>query len=491
MINVIKKFAKVAGVGIFAILSGFTATSVIGQTVSPFVIINADDAGVGLNDATPTSPVGRNSGRTVGEQRLIALNYVGLLWNRVLGPNLPPDQKIEVLTRFLPLACNVTQGALATAGPLSVHTNFANARFQDTLYPAALANKLARVDVGTLEGSPGPEIGLNVNVNVGSANCLAGGSWYYGLDDKAPAGTFDFVKIVLHEYGHGLGFLSFADETTGELAFGFPSVWEHFLFDGSTKKLWVNMNDDERKKSAQNNQFLAWNGPQSIAAAKQTLQSSVIVDVEFSYRTLNGLNKSDTFATAVANYGPGDFQRTKVGRIGLLNDIRVPGAACSPLIGSLGNAVRDRIAVIDRGGCDFITKTANAQAAGAIAVIFVNNQADFFGRGAFAFPVAGVNITIPSIIVRREDGASLRDNAGKDSGAFAVLREVSRLSATDRDGRPLMFAPSVVRPGSSVSHWDITAIPNLLMEPTASGNESVTLLPPRDLTFPLLRDIGW
>jgi len=37
----------------------------------------------------------------------------------------------------------------------------------------------------------------------------------------------------------------------------------------------------------------------------------------------------------------------------------------------------------------------------------------------------------------------------------------------------------------------VTATPNLLMEPNISPDLTTTLVPPYDLTVPLLKDIGW
>jgi hypothetical protein len=64
-----------------------------------------------------------------------------------------------------------------------------------------------------------------------------------------------------------------------------------------------------------------------------------------------------------------------------------------------------------------------------------------------------------------------------------------------------MFAPSPFQGGSSVSHFDATAAPNLLMEPSINADltQSVTLDPlpipglvlRSDLTFALFEDIGW
>lgn len=62
------------------------------------------------------------------------------------------------------------------------------------------------------------------------------------------------------------------------------------------------------------------------------------------------------------------------------------------------------------------------------------------------------------------------------------------LAGADGQGRVLLFAPNPAQPGSSISHWDRSATPNLLMEPSISTNLP---LGSADLTLPLLEDLGW
>jgi predicted lysophospholipase L1 biosynthesis ABC-type transport system permease subunit len=52
-------------------------------------------------------------------------------------------------------------------------------------------------------------------------------------------------------------------------------------------------------------------------------------------------------------------------------------------------------------------------------------------------------------------------------------------------------AAGTVEVGSSVSHWDTIAFPNQLMEPAINGDLTHSVVPPNDLTFKLLRDLGW
>ncbi|MDT0130302.1 peptidase, partial [Acinetobacter baumannii] len=53
------------------------------------------------------------------------------------------------------------------------------------------------------------------------------------------------------------------------------------------------------------------------------------------------------------------------------------------------------------------------------------------------------------------------------------------------------YSPTVNAPGSSVSHYTTEASPNQLMEPSINADLSHEIAPPRDLTLPLLLDIGW
>lgn len=78
-----------------------------------------------------------------------------------------------------------------------------------------------------------------------------------------------------------------------------------------------------------------------------------------------------------------------------------------------------RIALVDRGSCEFQFKTATAEAAGAAGVVIVNLQDDqpiSMGAGS-----SGGHVTIPSVSVGRRDGQRLRE-------ALAAGSVVLRLS---------------------------------------------------------------
>jgi hypothetical protein len=80
--------------------------------------------------------------------------------------------------------------------------------------------------------------------------------------------------------------------------------------------------------------------------------------------------------------------------------------ACNPLVN--GAAIAGNIAVLYRGACQFGTKALNAQNAGAIGVIIINNipgAAVGMGPGT-----DGPSITIPTVMISQADGAMLRDS---------------------------------------------------------------------------------
>jgi hypothetical protein len=109
------------------------------------------------------------------------------------------------------------------------------------------------------------------------------------------------------------------------------------------------------------------------------------------------------------------------------------------------------------------------------------------------------SITIPAISLSQADGTTLKADidavrdrfGGRVAVQGAVYRNPLQLSGADPQRRPFLFTPATYQGGSSVSHYDSSAFPNLLMEPNASPNQAVAVRAPKDLTFELLRDIGW
>src|SRR5262249_56210461 len=86
---------------------------------------------------------------------------------------------------------------------------------------------------------------------------------YYGFDRNGSSNTIDFVSVVTHELGHGLGFETFVDETTGAKFMGMDDVFELNLEDHGTA--WPGMSNAQRKASAIDTGGLFWKGPAVVA----------------------------------------------------------------------------------------------------------------------------------------------------------------------------------------------------------------------------------
>jgi hypothetical protein len=166
------------------------------------------------------------------------------------------------------------------------------------------------------------------------------------------------------------------------------------------------------------------------------------------------------------------------------------GNACSPFDAANTAAVSGKAALISRGGCAFSQKVKNAQNAGATGALLANNVAGPILPGG-----SDPTITIPAAGISKADGDMLRAALAQTANNGAMIaqwsRDTSRWLGGDAAGRPLLYTPATLVPGSSVSHWDVSASPNLLMEPNINPDLGTKLAAPKDLTLPVLKDIGW
>ena len=80
-----------------------------------------------------------------------------------------------------------------------------------------------------------------------------------------------------------------------------------------------------------------------------------------------------------------------------------PPDACKDLKNA--EAIKGNIALVDRGGCNFLDKVQRAEMAGARAVIVVNNVTG--APGAMQAP-AGETVDIPAVMISLEDGKTLK-----------------------------------------------------------------------------------
>ena len=91
-------------------------------------------------------------------------------------------------------------------------------------------------------------------------------------------------------------------------------------------------------------------------------------------------------------------------------------------------AVAGRIAVVDRGVCTFVVKAKNAQNAGAVGVLIVNNVAP----GAPGMAGTDATITIPVVSVSLADGAAIKAQLALPAAVSLRLARQAASSATAR-----------------------------------------------------------
>jgi hypothetical protein len=221
-------------------------------SAATFTFVNKDDPGEGLNDATAITPTGGNSATTLGAARLAVLTEAGRIW----GLQLTSAVTIVVEAKFDPLTCTPTLGTVGSAGPLAF---FSNSNSPNIAYPAALADAMS----GTNLGSPAAnDISATFSSTVGSPTCLGGAQFYLGLDHAAGS-NIDLLNIVLHEFGHGLGFFS-AVQQDGTSAFGATSsvltIYDQSVYSEAHAKFWPAMTPAERAASLTSGTSLVWNG---------------------------------------------------------------------------------------------------------------------------------------------------------------------------------------------------------------------------------------
>lgn len=448
------------------VLVAFAVTAA--SATATITIVNVNAPGVGFNDPTPVKKAGGNKGRTLGEQRLIAFQYAANIW----GATITSPVEIKIAASFEPLACDASSAVLGSAGTISIFSDFPNAPQPNTWYPAALANKLAGTDLDPANA----DIRARFNSEIGTPNCLAGIGWYLGLDNDH--GTdIDLVTVLLHEFAHGLGFASFIDETKGTPIRGLVDIYSAHLLDTTTGKTWDAMSSAQRKASAINPRNVVWTGQNVLANVTNVLQLGTPLLKELSPTAAD-------YQVGTASFGPAVTAQGVTGPVALAND--GTGTITDACEAVPSGSLSGKIALVDRGTCTFVTKALNVQAAGALAMIVADNQP---GEPPAGLGGTSTDVTIPSVRVTQTDGATLKSQL--PSLTVTLGLDTTLFAGANKARQPYVWTPNPVQPGSSVSHWDVLAFPNQLMEPNINDDLTHDVTVPTDLTFELLKDIGW
>jgi hypothetical protein len=143
------------------------------------------------------------------------------VWSITLDTNVP----IRINATWTEL----DPGVLGQAGAEDFRRNFTGAPVANVWYPIALANKIGGNDL-----TPGaPHIGAEFNSNFDN--------WFFGIDGNTPSDRYDLMSVVLHEIGHGLGFLGSMTVENGRGRWGAgtnaPIIYDRFVENNLGQKL--------------------------------------------------------------------------------------------------------------------------------------------------------------------------------------------------------------------------------------------------------------
>jgi len=431
------------------------------------VTVNVLDAkGVGFNDTTPTTPVGGNTGTTVGQQRMIVFQAAADAWGRVLESPVP----IVVEASFAPLDC-VSGGAIeGQAAPYSV-SNYPGLPTTGT-YPVALASKILGKDLKPILGAPAD---ITAQFNGGLKACMQTVDWYYGLDGQKSKDEADLLSTVMHELTHGLGFSSDVDPDTGEFSLTYPAVFSYSVLDTGTSKHWSDMTNAERKTSLLNARKVVWDGKrlQSVAAWEMA-------------KGMPSVQAAPSPSGYTGFLGEANFGRLVADGATITGQIATGTVASNCSLAN--NNFSGKIALITSPeSCASIGAAAVVEKYGGLAMLFAYNVAATPPPDALEFSpeeLAQFPLKIPTLAVTRDD-ANLIGKA--NSVTLTISADTTRQVGADSAGHTLIFASNPVQPGSTGSHWDPLVRPNLLLEPVEQPISVTDLVMERALLW----DIGW
>ncbi|MCC1485451.1 T9SS type A sorting domain-containing protein [Winogradskyella immobilis] len=166
-----------------------------------------------------------------------AFQFAADIWSNQLDSPVP----IRVDANFGPL----DPGVLGGAGPNGLVGLTFDGGVTATFFARALAEQILGIETTDTNDPNDPNDDENPSNDI-IATFSSTANFYFGTDENTPSNQIDFVTVVLHELGHGLGILglgnvndtdAMGDPQTPTLGFinpgGFPSVWDEFIENGS------------------------------------------------------------------------------------------------------------------------------------------------------------------------------------------------------------------------------------------------------------------
>ncbi|WP_299603876.1 T9SS-dependent M36 family metallopeptidase [uncultured Aquimarina sp.] len=246
----------------------------------------------------------------------------------------------------------------------------------------------------------------DVNANNGIGNLADGGAnlvFDFPFDPNALVENFEDASITNLFYGNNVA----------------HDVWYHYGFDETAGNFQFNnygrggsdgdeVFADAHDGSGFNNANFG-TPPDGFNPRMQMFLWNPQADPSVNTFVVNGGTLGGSYTTVDNSFNPGhvdapEFPSGLTANLALAIDddpSSDSSDACSDIINAA--ALNGRIAVVRRGSCNFDDKVARCQAAGALAVLVVNNVAG----DPIAMGGDDGSITIPAVMIGRDDGEAL------------------------------------------------------------------------------------
>jgi len=225
----------------------------VGEPTNSFTYVPPPPRPSLLQPSSVTINVTYGSGFSAYPAAQAAFQYAVDIWKTQVTSSVP----VTVQADFSALAT----GVLGSAGFTTGWRDFANAPLAGTWFPVPIVNYLR----GSATNPSQPDISASFSSAVPN--------WYFGTDGHTPVGQYDFVSVVLHELGHGMGFSGSLKVASGLGSWGggtpYPYVFDKYVTNGSNQNLidtalFANNSAALAAQLTSNN--VTWNGPRGVAA---------------------------------------------------------------------------------------------------------------------------------------------------------------------------------------------------------------------------------